>query len=139
MHQTKNMAQAEQLLSVDAALADPNVRIWTEKTQNGRQGDVLIERLPNNSPLLDQVAGTPHIRRADRVVARGSRAAHVLTHGDLYVIDSKTLLLVVQEPCALLHLDTADDRHYPHVLTPGQYKFWQQVEATPEGVRQVAD
>jgi hypothetical protein len=126
-------------ISVEAALADSNARVWPEGHAEGRQGDVLITRLANDDPRLDSALMPTRVRRLDRVLARGSRAAHVCTEAaDVYECDDG-LLIVARERWALHHLDTDGQRHHPHVLPAGAYFSVQQIEVTPRGMVPVRD
>jgi hypothetical protein len=128
---------------LEAALADPNARIWPEGHTQGRQGDVLIKRIADNDPILDKGQEMARTRVLDRVVARGSRAKHVASpEATVYQVEYQgepALLVVANEKWALTHTDTSEHRHFPHVILEGNYICRQQVEETAQGTREVID
>lgn len=130
------MTILETILSVADVAADPDVRAWAETTNGGHQGDVLIQRLRGEDLEAAQADRTTH-RQVDRILARGSRAAHVCV-GDVTVWESDkapgVLIVEAREQWALVHTDVDGHRHHPHLLPAGWYRTRQQQEATPEGV-----
>lgn len=135
-----NTAVASMLLAM--ALADSNTLRWPADQVHGRQGDVLIARLPDNDPRLDRAALEMRTQRVDRVVARGSRAAHTASDEATVYEDAASggVLIVSASAWALVHLDSPGDQHFAHVLPAGAYLCTQQREMSPEGVEStVAD
>lgn len=129
------MVITETTLSAADVAADPNARVWADSTNGGHQGDVLIQRL-RGADLEAARADTTTHARVDRVLARGSRAAHVCV-GDVTVWASEAapgvLVIEARSQWALVHTDVDGHRHHPHVLPAGWYQSAQQREATPEG------
>ena len=122
------------------ALADAHALTWPADQKCGRQGDVLIQRLDPADPRLDQAAMLSRTRRVDRVIARGSRAAHVASDEATVYEDPEGSLVVSTKPWALVHRDSPGDRHHPHILPEGAYLCTQQRELTASGLeQQVAD
>lgn len=119
--------------AIDEIASATNTRVWSSETQ-GRQGDVLIERLPEPPPEAARLA---YSRRVDTVLAKGSRAAHVVI-GEVSCWESPTEPDVIYAEAygrvALVHTDQVAHRHHPHVLPAGWYRCRQQAEATPTGV-----
>lgn len=116
-----------------------NLMVWTPTQKKGRQGDVVIIKLPDNSPLLDKGHLMSATKKLDRVLAKGSRASHTAEGATVYDLKNGRLLVVAHEPWTLYHHDTLAERHHPQQLPAGGYTTHQQIEETPQGVKPVAD
>lgn len=141
MKMTKTTVPAPLVASkeVQAARKHPFACLWSEEHEVGRQGDVVIQKLSEKDPRLDRAAIEACTQRLDRVVARGSRAAHTASpEATVYLMPNGMSLVVSASPWALTH-DDPSHAHDPHVCPAGAYLTWQQVEDTPQGIVPVHD
>ncbi len=96
-----------------------------------RHGDVII--MP--------VASIPAeaARRPSAILARGEATGHShriadATDVEVFDFEGSGFLRVECESATLIH-----DEHHPIRLPRGTYRFWQQREYSPKGIRRVVD
>jgi len=96
-----------------------------------RHGDVIIVRVP--------AIPADATRRPSAVLARGEATGHShriadATDVELFDRDGMGYLRVDCQSATLVH-----DEHHPIQLPRGTYRFWQQREYSPKGIRRVVD
>lgn len=133
------MLNLEQQQVVSTPLSLTGLLTWPANAVCGRQGDVVIVKLGDDDPLMDSALHMSMTKKLDRVLAKGSRAAHTAEGATVYELPNNELLIVASAEWVLYHHDEVGSRHHPHMLPAGCYKSWQQQEETPQGVRPVQD
>ncbi len=115
-------------------------------TKQAAQGDVLIERcdttdlrgLKQTKPVLALGEATGHHHRFDDLTGE-KRVLGFYKEGDDLVIAGGSPLAQFVQIKGSEHQALPHEEHGPIAFTPGEWRAVQQVEYSPEAIRNVAD